>query len=283
MNTEETEGLLYQLGDLPDENGERLPEATLESYQTGKLSAEEAQEVELRLASSPASRARLAELGGVRPAEPPARVRELVLARLREDQASRLLRPEAPARSRFWRGPKGWAAAATLAFALIGSCLLLPRLQREHLASLPDYEVSASGLAAERSTTAGGAHIVVFPDTRVVLEVAAREEGVRGTELALLHRRSGQLVRVPLRGEVEVEAGPGAWRVVAPAGALVGDAVGPQHLWAVVAWSGSLPSAAEVSAASSGEDLAKEGRRLLAIEMDVQPAPEIRNRDGGKP
>jgi len=221
------EELLWELSRL-NEEGEAGPSVSgeeLEAWRAGRLSEADAERVEARLAADPAARTRLAELAEIRPPAPPAAVRDRVLARFAG---------EAP-RRRVLR----WLPAAALAAALlaaIGISLVGP----SRLPGGLEYDVTAQGLARERSADRPGA-FEAYPETRVRIAVEPRGEAEAGVEIGLYREKDDRLERVPVR----VEMDRGAAVLTGTASALVGTAPGPHDLWIVVARPGDLPSAGD--------------------------------------
>ncbi len=283
MRPEECEEWLHQLaeaqegaeeaGARPGEGAPTLDE--LARYRAGELSPAEAEAVERGLLVSGEARWHLAQLGGVSRPVPPSRVRRAVLDGLKASPAP----ARVPSRARWW------AAAASLVFALAGSCLLLPRITRGPASPLPEYEVSVRGLAAQRGEAVIGAPVEgtvvdavavsAYPSTRLVLDVTSLGSSLEDdAELGLYRRQRQELARVKPGEGLTVEAGSGAWRVSGITDRLVGDEPGDHSLWLVVARPGALPGERVLLAGRRPEvALGAADRRVLGVTVRVIAAP----------
>jgi len=255
------EELLWELSRRREE-GETGPppsDGELESWRAGRLPEADAGRVEALLAADPAARARLAELAEVRPPAPPPAVRGHVLARFAG---------EAP-RRRILR----WLPAAALAaglLAAIGISLLGPSRLPAGLA----YDVTARGLARERSTDPAAGAFEAYPETRVRIEVEPRGEAEADVELGLYREGPGRLEHIPVR----VEMDRGAASLTAAASALVGTVPGPHDLWVVASRPGDLPATVRKDPGADSRTLLEdEGRRRvypLRLMLLASPSPE---------
>jgi hypothetical protein len=262
--------MYWEMAASEDAEAAAPDEQQLRRYLAGSLSAAEQEALEHRLARSPAGRQRLAELRGVEPARPSARVRAQVLAALPSPEASAGLRPgaaraaqttgEPPSRRRGgrWLGARSWplkslrgrrawqvaAAAAVVLLAVAGLQWLRPTHRTVVVA---DFELAASALAVDRSgpvagdagTDEGGTGAVLraFPSTRVAIR-ATTDSPTRGAvDYGLYLLRNQRLERVELDAVVYRYGG----EFEAPARRIVGDRPGRYSLFVAAGAHGRLP------------------------------------------
>lgn len=248
MIRSEIEDLLWELARL--EEGERrteedaqtpaseMPDAVLEAYRAGALSAEEMSRVDRYLSRSTAGRETLAKLAGVSP--PP----------MSDAARRRFLRTLArPARTQ--PVPRHWmpaspnrllAAAAVLLVVGAGAAwLLLFPGAPEELPPLPEIQASIRGLAEVRGQprVSGSDFTTAEADTAVTVGVAL-DPPRAGLEVGLYLFRAdrGAVVRLPLQADWE-DRRTAVFR--APARQLVGDSVGTYELFAVIGRADGLP------------------------------------------
>lgn len=259
----ETEDLLRELAQLEEVEGAALPSIELlAAYREGRLAPAEAERLEVLLGDHPAARERLAHLAGVPLPRPPERIRAAVLAAA----------PRQSARS-FTLRWQGWAAAAGIVLAVAALPFLLQR--RGGAGPLPDYEVSLTGLAVERSAPAAAAREVeARPETRISIEVAPADRAVDGVEFGLFRRVADRLERLAVGAGIRLVENRGAAAFEARASALVGSVAGDHELLVVVARRGELPSGLRLG---PGEDAAAalggDGRRrVYSLRVKLQPS-----------
>jgi hypothetical protein len=251
MNPTEPEDLLWEISrrDEPAE-GPPPPDEALQAYREGRLPEEEALRMEALLAASPAARARLAELAGVAAPAPPAAVRSRVLARF----------PGRPSRSPVRRWLPAAALAASLVLAIGYSVWNTPSLP----AGL-SYEVTAAGIARDRSAGKTAEALEAFPGTRVRLVVEPRGEALADVGFGVYRERGRRLERLATSGGgLSLEVRRGAAVLTAPASALVGDRPGTYDLYLVVARPGDLPAGYDVTTETDREALLEDDGRRLA-------------------
>lgn len=287
MRPIDPETLLAKLAEVDTEDGddglaaahgatERVPataakptEAVLVAYRTGRLAAADAERLEEALASDPALRHRLIELGGMARPQLAPRVREAVLAAAgtaarptpvvsAAGTASRPVPRLAPRRA-------AWVAAAAAAALLAVAVLpwLLGRQGGAPARPLPDYAVEVSGLAAERDGASAGAVAEAFAGTRVRIVATAEGEAVAGVEYGLYRQAGDRLERLPAGGPIRFDATAEAAVFEAEAAALVGRAPGRHTLLVVVARQGELPTERELAA--GGELERRSSRQVMPV------------------
>lgn len=250
MNPTEPDDLLWEISrrDEPA-GGPPPPDEVLAAYREERLSEEETERIEALLAASPAARARLAELAGVAAPAPPAAVRARVLARF----------PGRPAKNPARRWLPAAALAASLILAIGYSVLNTP--------SLPTglaYEVTAGGIARDRSTERPTGIVEAFPDTRVRLAVEPRGDALADVAFGIYLERGDRLERLATGGRIALETRRGAAVLTAPASALVGERPGTYGLYLVVARPGDLPDGYDLKPGVDREAILEDGGRRLA-------------------
>ena len=268
MKPEEPDEQLWEMARLDDpdgaEEGGGLSDGTLRAWREGRLPEAETEDVEARLSRSPSARARLRELAGLETGAPgPLR------AELRQRVLAGFGKPER-------RRPQRWipmAAAAALAASLIFAVIFL-----RAPSGLPPglaYDVSARGLAAERSTAPDPADITgpvqAYPDTPVWLEVSPQGAAEEDVEFGLYRVREGRLERIETGPSLTVETNRGAARFQALAEDLVGPRPGIRDVYVVVSREGDLPAGGSLR---PGEDprlrLAGEDGQRLVYTQSIQ-------------
>lgn len=239
-----------------------LDDATLIAFRDGALSQQDQAEVEEHLATSSASRARLAALAGVVADAPPAAIRERVLA---GDHGA--ADTAGAATGRAWR----WQLAA----AVVGIAMLLPFLVGEQRTDSPPpwvgssaFEVSLAALATTRGEDGANPERTAeaYPDTRLTITVEALGGARDGLEYAVFRER-GDTGLTPVADGVTLTEYRGAAALSARAGTLLGETPGPYALWVVVAETGAMPGAA-APGTSAPDHL--NGPRSRAYQLQVQ-------------
>jgi|GEM_PF-2325726 len=257
----------------PDLQDSFVPEAVLEAYRQGALSAEEELRVERSLAQSPAARERLALLAGVRPTPLSAAARRRFL-RAAKSSGRALPKPAAPLREATW-----WLAAAAVLVILAGGAWLW-RTGPVTETTLPGIDASIQGLAlvrnGEAAPAAGRDFTTAEPDTAVTVgvDVHPPRAGLSaGLYVFWPERRA--VVRLPLEATWENR---GQARFRALARSMVGDEPGTYRLFAVVARAGALPPD-RILALGEDPEVAFAGRDLkvepLRLEIVHGAAPEL--------
>jgi hypothetical protein len=269
MDEEELDGeleeLLWEAGRVSPSGSAPPPgDELLGRYRQGRLSGEEERRLEAVLLDSSAARARLAELGGVRPPAAPLPIRE-----------SRL----APSPRRSWRR-LALPLAAGLAVAVLGFWLALRPEPRPRFALGAAYEVSVEGLAALRS---GPGSRQVLPQTLVTVRIEPVAAATAEVEFGLYRRRGERLLRLPVAPPVRLVESRGAAVFSAPAESLVGSRPGPGTFYAVAGPPGGLPRELGLEGVPEGDvetRLGADGRRFVAaVRLEVvaeDPAPGSR-------
>lgn len=238
------------LGDgLPAPEDERL-----RAWREGRLSEDEAVEVERLLSQSAAGRRRLMELAGV--AEETGVDRSLPLRRVRKA----VLDGARPGGSRSWRTAA--AIAAMLVLAVIGVFLRQPALP-QGLA----YDVSGRGLADVRSAEAVPDEVRAYPDTTVRIVLRPQGDSPAGLSFALFRREGGGLRRVREPEEVRLEAERGSATFSGTASrVLAAAAPGRYPVFVVVSASKRIPSYVETPDA-----LRSSGRLIYPMTITLLP------------
>lgn len=214
---------------LVEDSDANLDDAELHAYRDDKLDADERARIETLLCTSPAARARLAELGGVAPAAPPASVRRRVLGGAES----------APA-------PTPWlrlAAAVAIVALGVGAFFrfggpAVPAPAGAALAALT-FDVEVQGLAEVRSNQASA---IAYPDTIVRITMSPRQNVSAGLGYAVYATRDGWLRRLDTSAGVRVDRFRGAARISAQAQALVGAGVGANEFYLLAGAQEDLPA-----------------------------------------
>ncbi len=253
----DVERILHALAAEDRDDGLPAPDdARLRAWREGRLSEEEAAEMEELLARSTAGRRRLIELAdvgtGVDRSLPLRRVRKAVL-----DGA----RPGLSRRS--WRTAA--ALAAMLALAVLGVFLRQPALPKG-LASV----VSAGGLAEarpEEATVDKAGEVRAYPDTTVRIVLRPRGDSPAGLSYALFRREGGGLrrVRVPEEARLDVDRGSAGFTGAA-ARVLATGVPGRYPVFVVISASKRLPSYVE-----NPGDLRSSGRLIYPMTITLLP------------
>jgi hypothetical protein len=269
----EVDRLLRALADQePDGDGDAPADERLAAYREGRLSAEEARELEGLLARSAAGRRRLLELAGIDQSLPLRRVRRAVLGQAVRQRSGRAGRP---------RQMTAWVSAAAVAATIVLALLvLLPRP-----GALPRglaYDVSARGLAEVRSAEAVPSEVRAYPATAVRILLRPRGESPAGLSFALFRRQGGALRRVRQPEEVRLISDRGSATFTGAAAAVLATRIpGVYPLYAVISNRQELPARVELA---PGEDpartLAGSGRLVYPLRVtllrDEPPAEEER-------
>ena len=243
-------------GDLPAPGDDRL-----RAYREGRLSPDEAGEMEGLLARSAAGRRRLLELAGIDRSLPLRRVRKAVL------------RQAADPRER--RRRLTWASAAAVAASiLLALFTLLPG--RGGLPQGVAYDVSARGLAEARAldeTPAAGAPAAVraYAATPLHIVVRPRGDSPAGLRFSLFRRAGGALRRVRQPEEVRLTVDRGSAAFTGAAAAVLATRTPGAHpLYVVVSTGGELPDRVEIG---PGPDPARalraSGRLVYPVMVDL--------------
>jgi hypothetical protein len=233
---------------LPAPDDERL-----RAWREGRLSEEEAREMEELLSRSAAGRRRLRELSGI-----PEIDRSLPLRRVRKAVLDGTRSPR-----RAWRSAAPIAAiAAMLMLAVIGVFLRQPALPQGLT-----YDVSARGLAEVRSAEAAPSEVRAYADTTVRIVLRPQGDSPAGLSFALFRREGGGLRRVREPEEVRVEAERGSATLSGTASrVLATDVPGRYPVFVVVSASKRLPSYVETSDA-----LRSSGRLIYPMTITLLP------------
>ena len=228
----------------------------LRAWREGRLSEEEARELEGVLSRSASGRRRLIELAGIGGMGSPGLDRSLPLRRVRRAVLGGAVRTRLPRRA--WRSAA--ALAAMLVLAAIGVFLRQPALP-EGLA----YDVSARGLAEVRSEEAAPGEVRAHPDTTVRIVLRPRGDSPAGLSFALFRREPGGLRRVREPEEVRLEAERGSATFTgAAARVLATDVPGRYPVFVVVSASKRLPSRVETV-----DDLRSSGRLIYPMTITL--------------
>jgi hypothetical protein len=237
MSPIDPEELLRPLAEIEErEAGSPLGDEILASWRAGELPEAERERVEILLGHSPAARKRLARLAGLRLPEPPARVREAVLASFRPARPA-----PGPLRRAWW-----WAAAAALALALSFPLLRpgQPRGPSHGAGSLPVYELALGGGQAQvRSVPRNpgkSREVAASPDQRITLAITAVDGGKAGVEFGLFRLAGSKLERLDDDRPFAVERDAATF--AGEARALAGAVPGRYPLLAVAAWPEDMPA-----------------------------------------
>jgi hypothetical protein len=234
---------------LPAPDDERL-----RAWREGRLSEEEAREVEELLSRSAAGRRRLFEIAGV--ANLTGVDRSLPLRRVRRA----VLGEARPGRMAPWTSVA--AIAAMLMLAVIGIFLRQPALPRGQA-----YDVSARGLADVRSAEAAPGEVRAYADTTVRIVLRPQGDSPAGLSFALFRREGGGLRRVREPEEVRVEAERGSATFSGAAARLLATGVpGRYPVFVVVSASKRLPSYVETPDA-----LRSSGRLIYPMTITLLP------------
>ena len=273
----EAEELLHALaGDAAQEEGRAaLDEAQLQAYREGKLDADEAARVELKLADSPEARAALRSLAGVDPsgdtAVPPAAVRESVLAQFDDKRPAR---PD-PARVRRKRLLRTLLPAAVFVTLVFGM-QLFNRPMRE----LPATEIDVSNASAVRSgpalTFEGNDRFTGLADDRLKIRVRPTRDAVPGVEYGLYRWRGDTIERIDDEQWVRREDANESSELLVEAAALVSAPAGDKVAWIVAAWRGELPDEIAVPPGSDERavlDLLTDAGRRRAHPIAIEIVP----------
>jgi hypothetical protein len=252
----ETERILRALADqdldddLPAPDDERL-----RAWREGRLSVEEARELEALLSHSAAGRRRLIELAGIPRIDsslPLRRVRKAVLGEARPRH--------------LWHSQRAWRSAAAIAamlvLAVIGIFLRQPALPKG-LA----YDVSARGLAEVRSGEATTSEVRAYPGTTVRIVLRPQGDSPAGLSFALFRREGGGLRRVREPEEVRLESERGSATFSGTASrVLATDVPGHYPVFVVVSARNRLPSHVETVDA-----LRSSGRLIYPMTITLLP------------
>jgi hypothetical protein len=259
----EVERILHALAGEDLDDGLPAPgDERLRAWREGRLSEEEAREVEELLSRSAAGRRRLLEIAGV--ANLTGVDRSLPLRRVRRavlDEAH----PRRP--SRTWTSVAPIAAiAAMLMLAVIGVFLRQPALP-QGLA----YDVSARGLAEVRSEEATveekTGEVRAYAGTTVRIVLRPQGDSPAGLSFALFRREGGGLRRVREPEEVRVEAERGSATFSGTAARVLATGVpGRYPVFVVVSASKRLPSYVETPDA-----LRSSGRLIYPMTITLLP------------
>jgi hypothetical protein len=254
----DVERILHALAAEDLDDGLPAPDdARLRAWREGRLSEEEAGEMEELLARSAAGRRRLIELAGA-----PAVDRSLALRRVRRA----VLDGARPGRSRTRRAMSAVAAmaaiAAMLVLAVIGVFLRQPALPRG-LA----YDVSGRGLAEVRSAEAAPSEVRAYADTTVRIVLRPRGDSPAGLSYALFRREGGGLRRVREPEEVRLEADRGSAVFSGAASRVLATAApGRYPVFVVVSASKRIPSYVE-----NPDALRSSGRLIYPMTITLLP------------
>ncbi|MES1240439.1 MAG: hypothetical protein ABUT39_02365 [Acidobacteriota bacterium] len=231
---------------LPAPDDERL-----RAWREGRLSEDEARELEGLLARSAAGRRRLLGIAGVAGVD-----RSLPLRRVRKA----VLDGARPDRNRSWRTVA--AIAAMLVLAVIGVFLRQPVLP-EGLA----YDVSGRGLADVRSEGETTAEVRAYPGTTVRIVLRPQGDSPSGLSFALFRREDGGLRRVREPEEVRLEAERGSATFSGIASRVLGtETPGRHEVYVVVSASKRIPARVE-----NPEDLRSSGRLIYPMTITLLP------------
>jgi hypothetical protein len=243
----EVDRLLRALADEePDGDGETPADERLAAYREGRLTAEEAREVEGLLARSATGRRRLLALAGIDRSLPLKRVRRAVLG-----EAARQRRPR---RRSPWLSAAAVAAVAAVAATIVLTLLvLLPRP-----GGLPRglaFDVAARGLAEVRSPEAVPSVLKAHPETALRISLRPHGESPARLSFTLFRREDGALRRVRQPEEVRLASDRGSATFAGTAAAVLATRTpGVYPLYAVVSIEKELPARVEVT---PGEDPAR--------------------------
>lgn len=268
MTPTEPDDLLWEISRRDEPAGSPPPpDEALAAYREGRVTDEEGERIEAQLADSPAARTRLAELAGVTAPAPPPAVRERVLARF-PGRA-----PRHPVRR--------WLAAAALAASL----LLAVGYSVLHRPGLPaglEYQVTASGIARERSAGPAAGPVEAYPETRVRLVIEPQGEALAEVDFGIYRERGPSLERLTPGGPLTLEIRRGAAVLTGPASSLVGDRPGTYDLYLVVARPGDLPAEHGLEPGADREAVLEDGgrRRAYSVRLHLLAPPTSENDDG---
>lgn len=270
IDDDDGEELLWQLAAEDEEPGEErgeevVTDSRLRDYREGRLSDEEAAQVEASLLASTAARRRLAERGGVRLDAPPERIRAAVL-HLGPRTAHQ------PSKHRRW-----WPYAAAAMLALAAGIWSWPgswnRFGRGE--TLPRYGLEGRGITAERSATKSGAeHITALPETVLRFVFTPLEAPREGVVIALYREEAGALRQLTAADGLTIEGSRGEFRLSGRAAGLVGREPGSRRLFALVARAGEAPARISFGGDSAERALAGKGRQVLPIVVEVLAEPQ---------
>jgi hypothetical protein len=259
QDPDEVERILRALASEDLDDGLPAPDdERLRAWREGRLSAEEARELEELLSHSAAGRRRLIELAGIRRIDsslPLRRVRKAVLGEAR---------PWPLWAQRAWRSSA--AIAAMLVLAVIGVFLRQPSLPKG-LA----YDVSARGLAEVRSTEpsveTSTSAVRAYPGTTVRIVLRPQGDSPAGLSFALFRREGGGLRRVREPEEVQLESERGSATFSGTASrVLATDVPGRYPVFVVVSARNRLPSYVETTGA-----LRSSGRLIYPMTITLLP------------
>jgi hypothetical protein len=183
-------------------------DALLTAYRDGRMDPAEQARLEWDLAASRRGRARLAELAGVR-----------LDAKPRESAF--------PGRA---------VAAILLTAASLGLVAWLA--VRPGTTTLPDFDVRAEGLAAERGAPGG---TTALAETLVRIAVEPRESAIPDVRFAAYRRDGDELIRLAEPSEVVIDVDRGSAVLTAQARRLVGPDPGTRPFFVVVTAKSGLP------------------------------------------
>ena len=237
----------------------RIPDDdTLRAFRDGALNDEEAREVETALAANWRARERLAAVAGVDLPAPDSALREAILDRSF---------PAAPVE----RSGRWWpAAAAFAAAAMLATALSYPLLRPPTLPAQVDYQVSLTGLAAERSASEARELVHAFPETRIRISVEPVGVSVDGLEIGLYRQRELRLQRLIPDDHLRLETYRGAGLFEAAAEDLVGLEHGIHSLYVVVAKRGDLPPEVVLKPGEDPQEAIEKNSRRRAYARRIQ-------------
>lgn len=285
MSRIEIEDLLWELSRLDEADHKAKPldgailDSLLAAYRDGRLSADQARQVEDLLGCNLEARRRLESLSGTAPPQISARARQRFLR-----SAPPRLGPVVGAPARGLGGlPRWMLAAAAILLTFTGGLYFVLRGPSVAPAPLPDIEVRIEGLADirgedhARSSTSTTAE----PDTAVTVGVIV-DPPRAGLVVGLYSYRpqTNTVVRLPLQPTWETRS-RALFR--APAESLVGKRPGTYQLFAVIGREGSMPPS-RILGSGEGPEAAFHGLDLkvepLQLEIIQTAAPNLA-RDSG--
>ncbi len=270
MQPEDRENWFWKLSEI----GTRVPrdeavvsDEILESYRAGRLSEDEAREVERQLIADPANRRRLIELAGLAPPAAPEHIRRRLLS---STAGERTVRP------RRWLA--GLAAAAAVVIAVGSGVLLWPPSDP----APPEYTVEIAAFRGKRGLGESTLVAEARAGTPVEIAAAVAEEAVGGVEVALYLADGAELSRIDDDVRVERRPRQGAVSFKAPASVLVGFEPGDYAIFVVIAWKDQLPDSGIAAGPDPAATLASGGRRVHRLTLRLLPEdPAAPSVDGG--